>query len=203
MYIVPAAFMAGILLAFFLSLVSTNLILPPIAQAAAMDQTSPLEQNEPPEVPANLEESLSHPNQSGCPVSLSFPDQILQWCDLITQAADTYNLEPDLLAALIWQESNGNPLAYSHSGAVGLMQVMPRDGLAVSFICQNGPCFKNRPTIEELQNPEFNVNYGSKMLAKLLEEHGNIREALKYYGPADVGYYYSDIVLSLYEQYRN
>jgi hypothetical protein len=41
------------------------------------------------------------------------------------------------------------------------------------------------------------------MLAKLLEEHGNIREALKYYGPADVGYYYSDIVLSLYEQYRN
>ena len=81
------------------------------------------------------------------------------------------------------------------------MQVMPRDGLAASFMCVNGPCFANRPTTEQLQDPEFNISYGTKMLAELVSKYGNMRDALRYYGPKDVGYYYADIVLSLYNQY--
>ena len=136
-----------------------------------------------------------------CQISNKYPAEILQWCGLITKQAKRHNLDPDLLAALIWQESGGNPTAYSRSGAVGLMQVMPRDGLAASFTCVAGPCFANRPSIQELQDPQFNVKYGAGMLAGLVKKHGDTREALKSYGPMDVGYYYADIVLGIFKNY--
>jgi len=137
-----------------------------------------------------------------CQLSIAYPDDIHQWCSLITQYAQEYGFPPDLIAALIWQESGGNPSAYSRSGAVGLMQVMPRDGLASSFMCVNGPCFANRPTTEELEDPEFNVMYGTRMLANLVKRYGNLREALKSYGPKDVGYSYADKVLGIYQRYH-
>jgi soluble lytic murein transglycosylase-like protein len=125
----------------------------------------------------------------------------VQWCKLITAKAEQTGLDPDLIAALIWQESGGDPLAYSKSGAVGLMQVMPRDGLAANFTCANGPCFASRPSTEELQDPEYNLHYGTGMLAGLVKRLGSLREALKAYGPMDVGYYYADKVLAIYKQY--
>ena len=100
------------------------------------------------------------------------------------------------------QESGGDQAAISHSGAVGLMQVMPRDGLAAEFMCVNGPCFAARPTTEELQDPAFNVAYGSRMLADLHIKHGSYREALFKYGPMDMGYRYADIVLNIWESYN-
>jgi hypothetical protein len=146
-------------------------------------------------------------NHSGggyeCRVSSAFPEAILQWCELITRFADEHALEPDLIAAVMLQESGGQHLAYSHSGAVGLMQVMPRDGIAQEFMCKNGPCFSSRPTISELEDPEFNISYGTRMLAGLNNRFGNIRDALKSYGPMDVGYSYADKVLAIFERYKN
>jgi soluble lytic murein transglycosylase-like protein len=137
-----------------------------------------------------------------CQVSSSYSQNILQWCEMITTTATQYGLSPDLIAAVILQESGGDAFAYSHSGAVGLMQVMPRDGMAASFECPNGPCFASRPTIEELQDPAFNLEFGTRMLAGLLGRYGNLRDALKAYGPMDVGYTYADKVLAIYENYR-
>lgn len=139
---------------------------------------------------------------SSCQVSERFPERVRQWCDLIMSAAEKHQVPPDLIAAVIWIESGGNPLAYSHSGAVGLMQVMPKDGLASRFQCVNGPCFANRPTIEELQDPQFNVHYGTKLLAGLIKRYGNYRDALRAYGPMQVGYTYADKVLNIYKNYR-
>lgn len=131
-----------------------------------------------------------------CKVSSRFPNKILKWCALITKHATKRGLSPDLVAALIFQESGGNPTAYSQSGAVGLMQVMPSDGLATSF-----GVFGNRPTIAQLEDPEFNIEYGTKMLAGLTKKRGSIREALVGYGPMNVGYYYADKVLAIYQRY--
>jgi hypothetical protein len=39
------------------------------------------------------------------------------------------------------------------------------------------------------------------MLARLFNNHGDLRDALKYYGPRDVGYYYADKVLGIYAKY--
>lgn len=138
-------------------------------------------------------------NQAQCLVSNKFPTNILQWCIEISKYSEEFDISPNLIAAVMLQESGGNPTAYSHSGAVGLMQIMPRDGIAATFMCINGPCFTNRPSISELQDPDFNIEYGTRMLAGLRERHGNIRDALKYYGPMDMGYAYADKVLAIYD----
>jgi len=158
-----------------------------------------------PELTAEEDSSAFSPSpeaaESACEVSGLFPQKVLRWCNLISFYARKQNLDPDLVAALVWLESGGNEIAYSKSGAVGLMQVMPNDGLAAAFMCVNGPCFADRPSTTELQNPEFNLKYGTRMLARLLNKHGNLREALKSYGPMNVGYYYADKVLGLLSQY--
>jgi soluble lytic murein transglycosylase-like protein len=136
-----------------------------------------------------------------CEISPDFPQKVRRWCDLIEQYAHQHKLPPDLLAALIWQESGGNPSVLSRSGAVGLMQVMPSDGIARSFQCPNGPCFAKRPTIAQLKDPEFNIQYGARMLANLVKRQGSLRDALKAYGPMEVGYYYADKVLGIYQKY--
>jgi soluble lytic murein transglycosylase-like protein len=137
-----------------------------------------------------------------CEVNSSYPEKILQWCEMIMRHASKVELPSNLIAAVILQESGGDAMAYSTSGAVGLMQVMPRDGIAGSFECINGPCFASRPTTEELQDPEFNIKYGTGMLAGLINRLGSLREALKAYGPMDMGYSYADRVLAIYENYH-
>jgi hypothetical protein len=146
---------------------------------------------------------LLNSDLEGCEISRDFPKKVRRWCDLIELYAHKQQLPPDLLAALIWQESGGNPTAYSRSGAIGLMQVMPRDGIARTFKCPGGPCFAKRPTIAQLKDPDFNIEYGARMLANLVKRQGSLREALKAYGPMDVGYYYADKVLGIYEKYKD
>ncbi len=137
-----------------------------------------------------------------CEVSHKYPEGILQWCEMITSIASQVDLPPNLIAAIMLQESGGDPSAYSSSGAVGLMQVMPRDGIAATFECINGPCFASRPTIDELLDPRYNIEYGTHMLAGLINRLGSQREALKAYGPMDMEYGYADKVLAIYERYR-
>ena len=127
---------------------------------------------------------------------------IRRWCPAIMSAGTTYDLDPYLLAALILQESGGQPDIVSRSGAVGLMQVMPRDGLAADFQCPAGPCFAARPSIDELKDPDFNIDYGARLLATNAARTGSIREALRAYGPLDVGYRYADGVLGLYDKIK-
>jgi soluble lytic murein transglycosylase-like protein len=164
-------------------------ILPPAEVAYAASQE---EIQEPPVGPMDVK----------CALSENYPQGILQWCEFITAVATQSELPPNLIAAVILQESGGDAQAYSSSGAVGLMQVMPRDGIAASFECINGPCFASRPKIEELLDPSFNIHYGTHMLAGLINRLGSLREALKAYGPMDVDYHYADNVLAIYENYR-
>ena len=135
-------------------------------------------------------------------LSRAYPESVLQWEGLIAESAERYQLDPNFIAAVILQESGGNAEAYSISGAVGLMQVMPSDGIAASFICDEQPCFRNRPSMQELFDPAFNIDYGSRMLSGLIEKYGSQQEALHHYGPIDVGYRYADTVLSIYTSYK-
>lgn len=144
----------------------------------------------------------SAPQRStSCSLSVSYPPAIQQWCEQIDAAAQEVGLPANLIAAVIMQESGGDPSAYSSSGAVGLMQVMPRDGIAAEFMCVNGPCFAARPTIAELEDPAFNIQYGSQYLAGLVEKFGSYREALYKYGPMDIGYHYADLVMNIWGTY--
>lgn len=134
-------------------------------------------------------------------LSTRFPEEIQQWRNLIEIKADEFSIDPNLIAAVIMQESGGNPAAISSSGAVGLMQVMPGDGNAMSFQCINGPCFAQRPSTSSLLDPEFNVFFGSRLLSTLISRTSSVREALRAYGPMDVGYQYADLVLAIHSQF--
>lgn len=150
--------------------------------------------------PAAAEASQPQPEPSGeCSLSSAFPQSVRDWCALIESSAVEAGLDPGLVAAVVTVESAGDPSAYSVNGAVGLMQVMPSDGPAASFMCLNGPCFSSRPSSAELFDPSFNLAYGTGMLASLIARHGTWRDALVAYGPMDAGYQYADLVLEVYE----
>lgn len=51
-----------------------------------------------------------------------FPNK---YSDLISRAAQEFNVDGSLVRAVIWQESRFNPSAVSNKGAMGLMQIMP------------------------------------------------------------------------------
>jgi soluble lytic murein transglycosylase-like protein len=183
----PTALIPGILAGILVIIVLTGMITSPQAVEASAPANSP--QNEP-------------KSANGCLLPKSYPESIQRWCSWIQDYASQHNLDPALIAAVMLQESGGNPQAYSNSGAVGLMQVMPRDGIAASFMCPNGPCFASRPSMDELFDPEFNISYGINMLAGLINKYGSERDALKAYGPMNVGYYYADIVMGIYSSYQ-
>ena len=135
-------------------------------------------------------------------LSTKYPQSIQEWQEEIEYSASQHKLDPNLIAAVMLQESGGQPTVISTSGAVGLMQIMPRDGIASKFICGDHPCFKNRPSINELLNPDYNIDFGTRLLSGLLKTSGSTRNALKAYGPMDVGFYYADIILSIYSSYK-
>jgi soluble lytic murein transglycosylase-like protein len=194
----PALAFRGALLMSFLMVLACLAL----SNSATLASTDPADLSHTPRAQTASSTSSEISPSNTCALSEKYPSSILQWCDLIMQHADENGLPPSLVAALIWQESGGNPTAYSASGAVGLMQVMPRDGIASSFMCINGPCFASRPATAELEDPEFNIEYGTRMLAGLLSRYQDMREALMRYGPQDVGYSYADKVLGIYERYR-
>lgn len=182
---------------------------PEVVETEQVDQPNPeLTQEVTQNPPLPLEQSLaseaeSAPASSGeCSLSTAYSESVRQWCGLIEQYAGQNGLDPNLIAAVMTQESGGNAQAYSKDGAVGLLQVMPSDGKAANFMCVNGPCFASRPSSAELYDPEFNISYGTSMLAGLVQRRGSIREALRSYGPMNMGYRYADIVLGIMERNR-
>jgi soluble lytic murein transglycosylase-like protein len=140
---------------------------------------------------------------SECNISGQFPEVVQQWCTLITSNAQETGVDANLIAVVIQVESAGVADAYSNNGAVGLMQVMPRDGLAANFQCINGPCFASRPTMDELFDPEFNIQYGTQLLSGYIQKNKNLRDGLLSYGPTGVGYSYADEVLRVYQEAQN
>lgn len=157
-----------------------------------------------PKIPTNWQAYFAslRQNDPTCQVSAKFPESVYRWCPLLTSSAREHGLDPNLLAALVLQESGGDPQARSYQGAIGLTQVMPKNGIAAGFMCPAGPCFGDRPSIDQLLNPDFNVRYGTGLLAANLAQTGTMRDALMRYGPAGAGYSYADTVLALYARYK-
>lgn len=88
-----------------------------------------------------------------------------------------YAVEPDLVYAIIKQESNFNEKAESFAGARGLMQVLPATAKEVA-VELNGI---NEETLD-LNDKETNIQIGIKYLSSLIKRYdGNIYIAITAY----------------------
>ncbi|MEM7114249.1 MAG: lytic transglycosylase domain-containing protein [Chloroflexota bacterium] len=86
---------------------------------------------------------------------------IQQWSPQIAQIAQQYGLDPDFLAAVMAEESDGDPHAVSYVGAIGLMGIMP-----------TGPGLEWRPSPDELKDPLTNLRWGGAILAEIITQSG-------------------------------
>jgi soluble lytic murein transglycosylase len=100
----------------------------------------------------------------------------LRYEQIVRGHARNYDLDPALLAAVIYQESKFRADAKSSSGAIGLMQLRPQtaEGIAIRT---GGTNFQ----VSDLYNPEINVRYGSWYLRHLLDRYGDEKDALAAY----------------------
>jgi soluble lytic murein transglycosylase len=100
--------------------------------------------------------------------------------DIIRQQATDKNLDPSLIAAVIYVESHFRDQT-SHAGAKGLMQIMPS---TADYIARKsgGTEFVQG----DLATPQINIAYGSWYLRYLLERyHGNTILALAAYNAGE------------------
>jgi peptidoglycan lytic transglycosylase len=107
----------------------------------------------------------------------------LSYEHIVVGHAENYDLDPALLAAVIYRESRFDARARSSSGAIGLMQLLPATAKGIA-VHTGGTQFE----VEDLYDPEINVRYGSFYLRRLLTKYGDTSLALAAYnaGQANV-----------------
>jgi len=101
----------------------------------------------------------------------------LEYEHIVQGHARNYDLEPALLAAVIYAESRFDPDVESPAGAVGLMQLLPDTAKGIA-VRTGGRRF----VVSDLRDPEINVRYGSWYLDHLRRRYdGDMRLALAAY----------------------
>ena len=108
---------------------------------------------------------------------IDFPSFVLPPCDvlpddqldkLVGDSSTQEGVQPDLIRAVISQESGGRPCAISSKGAQGLMQIMP--AIATQF------------GVHDPFDPKQNVDAGTKLLKQLLAKYsGDVKLTLAAY----------------------
>jgi len=83
-------------------------------------------------------------------------DCISPWEKYITKYSTVYGVDPDLIRAIIYTESKGDPFVISHNGAQGLMQIMPE---TADFMGISNPL-----------DPEENIKAGIKYITWLVKK---------------------------------
>lgn len=87
------------------------------------------------------------------------PSDVLRWQAHILQAGSACGVDPLLIAAIIQQESGGNPQAVSSAGAGGLMQLMPGTSREMG--------------VTNPFDPTQNIRAGTCYMRKQLDRYGN------------------------------
>ena len=109
--------------------------------------------------------------------------------EMIDDIATRSGVDPNIVKAIIKEESNGNPNAVGDGGeSIGLMQIQPK---------------WHRAKIEELgivnlYDPQENVILGCSILSDLYDKYGNYEDALSVYnsGNTEDGKAYAERILS-------
>jgi soluble lytic murein transglycosylase len=100
----------------------------------------------------------------------------LHYSEFVRVHAREHNLDPALMAAVIYQESKFDPKAKSSSGAIGLMQLTPSTAHGIA-IRTGGSAFHT----SDLYNADINIRYGAWYLHNLFLKYGSERLVLAAY----------------------
>jgi soluble lytic murein transglycosylase len=116
----------------------------------------------------------------------TLPSEILQvifpvdYWPLLQKYARERNLDPFVVAALVAQESNFDPVVISHANAYGLMQVLPSTGRSYARRLGVRPFSAKR-----LKEVEVNVRIGTQIFSDTIRKFGGVHFALAAYNAGD------------------
>jgi len=79
--------------------------------------------------------------------------------ELVEAAAARYNVDADLITSVIAVESNFDPKALSRKNARGLMQLLPETAARLG--------------VQDIYDPQENIDAGTRYLSELLEKYNN------------------------------
>jgi soluble lytic murein transglycosylase len=100
--------------------------------------------------------------------------------EIVTNVSKRFEIDPNLIFAIMREESRFDRFAISPAGAIGLMQLMPdtakREGKRIGLNIQQA---------QELFDPEKNITIGTHYLKKLIEEFGYIAFAVAAYNAGE------------------
>ena len=92
----------------------------------------------------------------------------LKYQDEVKAASEKYNIDEALIYGVIKTESNFNPDAVSHAGAIGLMQITPDTFEWIQTYYKDDDY-----TVDDLKNYKVNIDYGTHILSILMDMYGN------------------------------
>ena len=112
-----------------------------------------------------LVSSYVSPSGSGGGGNAAAPRNVLRWRPKVDTLTRKYggSVSSDLVMAIVWQESGGNPDAEGSAGELGLMQVTP---IASQDI--------GEPPLVYNSGPEEQLKHGIKYLKKCNSEYTNV-----------------------------
>ncbi len=98
----------------------------------------------------------------------------LEYEETIIKYSKQYDIDPALIAGIIYSESHFNANAASHAGAQGLMQIMPTTGQAIAT--------RIGEPYGDLFDPETSIRYGTYYIKSLVDKYnGDVDAALAAY----------------------
>ena len=116
---------------------------------------------------------------------ISYKNEILKiiypktYNEIVTTYAEKYEVDSNLIFAVIKAESNFKEDAVSSKSAIGLMQIV--ENTAIDVARKNNIEIKSENIKEELLNVDNNINIGTKYLETLLKKYNNLEVALAAY----------------------
>ena len=100
-----------------------------------------------------------------------------EYQEYVCEIAESYELEPELIFAMIEAESSGRPKVVSKAGCIGLMQISPKwhwDRM-------------EKLGVTDLTDPYSNILVGCDFVAELFSRHDDVHTVLMCYNEGEYG----------------
>lgn len=116
---------------------------------------------------------------------LDIPNKLLkiiykkEYSEYVTKYSQKYDVDENLIYAVIKAESNFNVNAKSNKGAIGLMQLM--ENTAKDIVKKTDLQINSNEITDRLYDCDININLGTKYLSILISKYQSVEVAITAY----------------------